>query len=361
MHKWRYIVEDAVGAAHGLGADELLLERAARGEACLRLYTYRSHCALVGLFQCLPAEVDLDTCARLGIEVSRRPTGGGAIIMGAGQLGVAAAVPNEGGGTWDKSFVARCHNAILAGLAGLGLDAEFRPRNDIVVAGKKICGTGALAHEDGAILYHASVLLDLDLALMCEVLRSGVGKRPEQASVELSRRLTTVRREVSSAVEMVQLRQSIAAGFADEFRIALKPDEFNKEDLDEIGRVSRAKYANPEWIDSVAPAREADSSGSLQTPGGILNVHVSLSGATIKSVMFDGDFFGERAVLNAVEAALKWTPADEAAVTGAINGALRRSPGTLSIPPESLARGVMEAVAMTRHPSDKTSPHTHRS
>ncbi len=361
MNEWRYIIEDAVEAAHGLAADDLLLERAARGNRVLRLYTYHSHCALVGLFQCLPAEVDLDACERLGIQVSRRPTGGGAIIMGAGQLGVAAAFPNEGGATWDKSFVARCHRAVVAGLAGVGLEAEFRPRNDIVVSGKKICGTGALAHVDGAILYHASVLFDLDVALMLEALRSGHGKRPEQMEIELSKRLTTVRREVFRAVEMEQLRESVAEGFVEEFGASLEPDGFSGDDLAEIGRISEAKYANPEWIDSVAPAREADSSSALQTPGGLLNTHVSLSGSTIKSVVFDGDFFGERATVNAVEAALKWVPADEAAVTQAVADALRRSPGALSIAPEFLVRGMMEAIAASRGPRAEARLDTDRS
>ena len=78
----------------------------------------------------------------------------------------------------------------------------------------------------------------------------------------------------------------------------------------------------------------------------MLHASVSLSGANIKSVVFDGDFFGERATLNAVEAALKWVPADEKAVTQAVADALRRFPGELSIAPEFLVRGVMEAVSV---------------
>jgi hypothetical protein len=160
---------------------------------------------------------------------------------------------------------------------------------------------------------------------------------------------------------MEQLRESVAEGFAAELGANLEPDEFSDDDLAEIGRISEAKYANPEWIDSVAPAREADSSSVLQTPGGMLRTSVSLSGATIKSVVFDGDFFGERATLNAVEAALKWAPADEAAVAQAVADALRRSPGALSIAPEFLARGVMEAIAVRRHPQAEARPDTDRS
>ena len=90
---WRLLNDDNADAAGGLALDEALMARYARGEPpappTLRLYTYRTHCALIGRYQNLDAEVDLEACRETGTQVSRRPTGGGAIIMGAGQLGVA--------------------------------------------------------------------------------------------------------------------------------------------------------------------------------------------------------------------------------------------------------------------------------
>ena len=71
----------------GVGRD------ATRPRPTLRLYTYASHAALVGRYQTLDAEVDLEACAATGTAVSRRPTGGGAIVMGRDQLGVALVLP----------------------------------------------------------------------------------------------------------------------------------------------------------------------------------------------------------------------------------------------------------------------------
>ena len=86
------IVDDGASAAFGLAADEWLMGHHAGSDgydATLRLYTYESHCALIGRFQDLATEVRLDECAREGVDVNRRPTGGGAILMGRDQLGVA--------------------------------------------------------------------------------------------------------------------------------------------------------------------------------------------------------------------------------------------------------------------------------
>ena len=93
---WRLLSHDGVEAAAGLALDEAMLAGYARDAdpgwpPTLRLYTYRSHCALVGRYQHLDAEIDVEACRRTGTGFSRRPTGGGAIVMGAGQLGVAVA------------------------------------------------------------------------------------------------------------------------------------------------------------------------------------------------------------------------------------------------------------------------------
>ena len=63
MERWRLVVDDGVSAAFGLAADEWLMgHHAGDGgfDATLRLYTYESHCALVGRFQDLATEVRLD-------------------------------------------------------------------------------------------------------------------------------------------------------------------------------------------------------------------------------------------------------------------------------------------------------------
>lgn len=71
--------EDAVSAGYGLAADEFFTSTYAAEStehgATLRLYTYRDHCALVGRFQNIHAELDLDACQREEVEVGRRLTG----------------------------------------------------------------------------------------------------------------------------------------------------------------------------------------------------------------------------------------------------------------------------------------------
>ncbi|MDE3075937.1 MAG: lipoate--protein ligase family protein, partial [Chloroflexota bacterium] len=136
---WRYIVEDGVEASYGLAADEYLMAGYGRTEpppfaASLRLYTYRSHCALVGRFQDPAVEVDLERCRRLGVAINRRPTGGGTILMGESQLGIAIAIGNRqpatgsARGSWHSALsntrvFREFGEGIIRGLAELGIEA----------------------------------------------------------------------------------------------------------------------------------------------------------------------------------------------------------------------------------------------
>ena len=48
----------------------------------------------------------------------------------------------------------------------MGIAASFRGKNDLEVAGRKIAGLGIHRDASGGLLFHASLLLDLDVALM---------------------------------------------------------------------------------------------------------------------------------------------------------------------------------------------------
>ncbi len=106
---WRYIENDSVPASLGLATDEYLVDALIPAHSdynhVLRLYTYRDHCVVLGRFQDAESEVNLPECKRLGVEVNRRITGGGTIIMSRSQLGVAIIIPPGGANGSRKNNV----------------------------------------------------------------------------------------------------------------------------------------------------------------------------------------------------------------------------------------------------------------
>ena len=312
---WRYIEDDGVSASFGLAADEYLIQAVGVTMPTLRLYTYGSHAALVGRFQNTEAEVHVDECQRRGIAINRRPTGGGAIVMGANQLGVALVAPTDGSppSVCQAAIFETCAAGLSAGLRRLGIASAFRPKNDLEVEGKKIAGLALALDERDTFLCHASLLVDLDVELMLAVLNLPVEKIADKAIASFEERLTTVRRESKGMggepIPVEEVRALVRAGFREVLGAQFEPQPWTTEELQAIGDLERRKYGTPEWVFERTPARDAVGMSLLKTSAGLLRVYVALSGETLKSVMVTGDFIATTRAVNSLEAKLKWTRA----------------------------------------------------
>ena len=62
---------------------------------------------------------------------------------------------------------------VLAGaLNTFGIQAQFRPKNDLEVDGKKIAGLSAAAETGKSLLFHTSLLVNFDIPLMLDIMNS---------------------------------------------------------------------------------------------------------------------------------------------------------------------------------------------
>lgn len=374
---WRYIADDGVSGSFGLAADEFLMGGYADGQPrppTLRLYTYRSHCVLVGRFQNVVAEVNLcfggslpglpqqgvgppaaptesgrrqgeevPLRATQGVELNRRPTGGGTVIMGEGQLGVALIAPalhppQEAFLTYSRG--------ILEGLSSLGIQAQFRPKNDLEVKGKKIAGMGVYGNE-GALLFHTSLMVDMDVALMLSLLNLPREKLSDKDVAAFEERLTTVRRETGLSLSVPQVRQAVKAGFERAFGVSMIETPFTPQELEGIRLLEAEKYLTPEWVFQRLPTPDLTGSSLRKTRGGLLRVYVALAGEVFKSVLITGDFFAPAPAITHLEARLKWSAATREEVLEAVNAEL--SDGEVPyLSPEALTDALMEAVRDAR-------------
>lgn len=352
MNVWRHISDDGAGAADGLAADESLMLHYGRGEeqpcpATLRLYSYRPHCALVGRYQHLEAEVDLEACERLGLEVGRRPTGGGAIIMGPGQLGVAVTT-RAPTGIGPRDLLRQYAGGIVTGLARLGVRARFRGKNDLEVDGRKIAGLGLYIDDHGALLFHSSVLADLDIELMLEVLHIPGAKLADKGVARVQERITTVSAETGRRWSGGDLREAIADGFRETLCVELAhsaPDELEQARAREL---TDERYASPTWLEGRAAGAGTRGTSALKTPAGFVRVYAGVQGDALSSVMLTGDFSAMPPGLLRLEAALRWCRAEPARIADVARNQLDGD--ELGVDPETIAGAVWDAAerALTR-------------
>ncbi len=351
---WRYVADDGVTASFGLAADEAITRRQGRGQSppTLRLYTYRSHCALVGRFQRLGSEVHLEFCRANDIAVNRRPTGGGAIIMGADQLGVALMLPERAEArSYERTreLFQRFSAGIVVALAELGVPAEYRRKNDVEVRGRKVAGLGIYFDPAGGLLFHASLLVDLDVPLMLRVLRTPFAKISDKEIATVAERVTTLRRECGRALSVGEVRDLVRQAYSRSLGIALEPGEFTEEELAEIETLERERYRTREWLDREPATPDAMGSATLKTEGGLLSAHLTLAGEVIKAVYLTGDFFCDERVIAGLERALRWHSSASQQVARTLEALREREGLSLpGIPPEAVVSVLALAAEAAR-------------
>ena len=148
---------------------------------------------LVGRHQAISHELHLDACRAAGVEIGRRVTGGGALYLDEGQFGWELVFNKNTLGIATLGDLAReiCEAAAF-GLSKLGIDARYRPRNDIEVNGRKISGTGGFFDGD-TIFYQGTTLVDMDARKMASLLNIPAAKLAKHNETSAAQRVVTLR------------------------------------------------------------------------------------------------------------------------------------------------------------------------
>jgi lipoate-protein ligase A len=244
-------------AYYNMGLDEALMEAVADSSPpVLRFYGWQPQAVSVGYFQGLPEEVDLEACKRHGVDVVRRVTGGGAVFH---QRELTYSIimkdthPLAGEGIQD-SYRILCA-ALVRGLSILGLDSHFEPINDIITGGRKISGN-AQTRRMGTVLQHGTIILDLDVDLMFNLLRVPQEKMKGRIIREVKARVTSLKGQgVDAGFE--EVRAAMIRGFAEELSLdfdAAFPGEraypdgpLATEDARAL-ELAETKFASAEWL-----------------------------------------------------------------------------------------------------------------
>lgn len=215
----------------------------------IRLYRWRPSAVSIGYFQSLEKEVNLETCRELGVDVIRRITGGGAVFHDYdGEITYSLVAP-ETDPKMPRDILASYQvicGAIIDGLKKLGVDAEFKPINDIAAGGKKISGN-AQTRRHGVVLQHGTVLVDSDIFTMFRVLRVSDAKISDKMIKAVEERVTNVRRYLGREVSFREARDALVDGFQKVFDVSLKPGRLTRGEEKTVEKL-KAKYMSEEWV-----------------------------------------------------------------------------------------------------------------
>jgi len=211
-----------------------------RKNPTIRFYSSRPAAVSIGYFQDARAEVNIEKCHRDGVDIARRITGGKAVfhrneitycIVAGDQEKI---FPSDIPGTYKV-----ISNCISRGLAYLGIRANLAEggrngageelksccfsvpsKNELLVEGRKICGS-AQVRRRGGFLQHGSLLLAFDPEETASLLLPA--RTPEQLK-KLREAVTAVNEELVSPVDVQIICSQLKKGFAAELGIELVPE-----------------------------------------------------------------------------------------------------------------------------------------
>ncbi|MHB1247463.1 MAG: lipoyl protein ligase domain-containing protein [Sulfuriferula sp.] len=319
MTAWRLLDTGLRPATQNIALNRALLE--ARQEntspSTLRFLRFEP-CALLGYHQSAGQELNLDYCREHGITIQRRITGGGAIYFDTTQIGWELYLHKHELGTADMSAISRriCE-AAARGISTLGVDAKFRPRNDIEVDGRKISGTGG-AFDGDALMYQGTLLIEFDVEKMLRVLKIPAEKLSDKAIASARERVANLGDLLGQVPPMSQVQAALASAFAEEFGVEFAAAPLTPRE-ETLYQAALAEIDHPDWINLLArPAADQPTLDAVRKfSGGLLRVSVAFdrSQNRIKQVWFSGDvFINPRRTLADLEAALRDTLAEQLAL-----------------------------------------------
>ncbi len=315
--KWRLLDTGILSAAENTALSQVLLECRREGLSPDTLHFLQfKPCVLVGYHQSVELEIEEDYCREHGLDINRRISGGGNLYWDENQLGWEIYTDRNKPGMparLEDLYQYFCEGGV-AGLKKLGVSANFRPKNDIEVGGRKISGTGG--KELGkAFVYQGTLLTDFNVDTMMACLKLPLKKIDDKAVESFRTRVTCLKEILGENMPaMDDIKKAMAQGFEEVLQIELEPGKLTEEEEKRLNKIL-PYIQSEEWIYGDRKVQNNQLKVvDYKSTGGLIrvSVRVDLPRQLLKTVFITGDFFAypERIILD-LEAVLKNSSARE--------------------------------------------------
>lgn len=250
-HTFDVIEPVVLDPAMHVALDEVIAREVGAGERppTLRFWDWDSPLVVIGSFQSVRNEVDMEAAGRFGIGVVRRVSGGGAMFMEPGNcVTYSLVVPASlvEGLSFERSY-AFLDEWVMGALAEVGINARYVPLNDIASDKGKIAGAAQKRFANGAVLHHVTMSYDIDAEKMLQVLRIGREKMSDKGTKSAAKRVDPLRSQTGMS------REAILKSFADHFRrlYDTRDSAYTEAELAQARELVETKFSTPEWTNRV--------------------------------------------------------------------------------------------------------------
>jgi lipoate-protein ligase A len=200
---------------------------------------------VVGRFQEVSLEVDVDLCQQNRIEIGRRFTGGGAVFHDKGNLNLTIVTPRREGMSLSRLNEINC-TVILNLLDQLGVQSKFVSPNSIEISGRKVSGAAAAMGRNFAF-WHASILVSTDTDLLNRVLLPGMMPKQTKFIRSRWRPVVTLEKALGERVELEEVKHELVRSCARSYGVGLEVGKLSIEEEQLMESLHVRKYRTGEW------------------------------------------------------------------------------------------------------------------
>jgi lipoate-protein ligase A len=238
MPAWRLVDSGVIDPARSAAIDEAILTARNDGTVPNTLHLYQRSAATVSLghFERISDCVDLSAAERYGVHLVRRMSGGSAIYSGPDQLTYSVVVDRTEVLESPQETFRRFCQGIINALGMLGLEAEFKPINDVLVGGRKISGSAQIRRHN-VVLQHGTLLVQTDYQRMFAVLKSTKRDRGD---------MTSLAEELGKVPPTDVLKKALVDGFISALGIEIESGKLTREEENQADELVRTIYGSSE-------------------------------------------------------------------------------------------------------------------
>ncbi|KOO52121.1 biotin/lipoate A/B protein ligase family protein [Viridibacillus sp. FSL E2-0187] len=269
---WYFINSGPCSPAFNMALDEALLHWHSKGliPPVIRFYEWNPATLSIGYFQRAEKDIDFEQLHKLNVGFVRRPTGGRAVLH-EHELTYSIIV-NEDYPDMPKTVTEAYRvlsEGLLLGFRNLGLDAYFSipdseekradlktPKSavcfdapswyELVVEGKKVAGS-AQTRQEGVILQHGAILIDLDDEKLISLFKFPSEASKERMRKHLPQKAVAINQLAQKPVDVETCISAFRKGFEDGLDIELVPYTLTKEQMDFVNNLAKTRYESDEW------------------------------------------------------------------------------------------------------------------
>jgi lipoate-protein ligase A len=245
MEEWRFIDFGLVDIRDMMAMDEAILKG---DEGNTFFFWTPKKSIILGYFQKADIELNLAQCKEY--TITRRISGGGIAFSDDRcrqiNYGVVGVIDNDRFPLDIIESYKQICGVLIDTLIDYGLNAAFRPINDVIVDNKKISGN-AQTRWDGKLLQNGTLLLDFDIEEMLRISNIPKEKFMDKKIASVREGLTWLDRELGEQRDMEEIRNVMKRKFEERFNIRLKLGTLSKKEK-ELTKGLLPKYYSDEWV-----------------------------------------------------------------------------------------------------------------